>query len=377
VLLVTLSGWLVYLLAKRFAGPGTAVLAAAVFSFHWLALVYGGTVYPRTVATTCILLAALLVTGEGGELARSLGAGALVALAFADRYSEAIFLAPLLVWLLRPGRRVGIRLSGAAGLILGFGMGALLTVGLADLFFWGRPFASLLAFARFTLLERRSSSLVHDQPALWYLDRIIVWLPPTLLPFLVRLRRRAGLLLPWLGFALPVLLLSLVHHKELRYLAGVLPFLAILAAVGAEALWRAGWRRWTAGLLATSLVLSLNTARSVLGHSSVAAVAAARALHAGPPVAAVALSQPWAYGDHLFFDNGVELCGLSTPPTEAEIRRVAARAAVVGLYAEDLARSPELERWLGEAGHVRAAEVSAWQSKPVVLFRRPAGGLSR
>ena len=380
VLLATLSGWLVYRLALRLAGPRTAVLAAAVFSFHWLVLVYGGTVYPRTVSTACILLAALLVTGARGGFAPGAGAGALLALACADRYSEAVFLAPFLAWSLLRDRQSGVaRLSGAAGLIVGFAAGSLLTVGLSDLYFWGKPFASLVAFARFTLFERRSSSLVNHQPPLWYLDRIIVWLPPTLLPFLVQARRRAEILLPGLCFGLPVLLLSLVHHKEMRYLAGAIPFLAILAAMGAAALWRAGWRRWTVGLLVTSLVLSLNTARSVLGHRSLAAVAAARVIRADPAVRTVALSQAWQYGHRLFFGNRVAVLDLSTPPREPEIRTALKTADVVGLYAEDLARSPDLERRLGQAGFVRAGELRAWQSKPVVLFRRgrPSGDLRR
>ncbi len=279
VALSSLDGWLVYRLAARLVDRWTAALAAAIFSFHWLPLAYGGTVYPRTASTTCVLLAALLVVGRRGEdgaggavaagragLGRALGAGALVALGFADRYSEAIFLAPLLVFVLVSGRRENAGnegaaprraggmpglsgLAGALGLVVGFALGTLATVGLADWAFWGRPFASLLAFARFTLLERRSSSLVTHQPFGWYLARIYVWLPPTLLPFLFAPRRRdrrgTGLLLPWLGVGLPLMVLSLVHHKELRYLQGSVPFLAILVAAGAAALWRAGWRRTT------------------------------------------------------------------------------------------------------------------------------------
>ncbi|MDP9120849.1 MAG: hypothetical protein M3O15_05675, partial [Acidobacteriota bacterium] len=87
VALTALNGWLVYRLAARFADRWTAALAAAVFSLHWLPLAYGGTVYPRTASTTSVLLAALLAAGRGRDLARAAGAGALIALGFADRYS--------------------------------------------------------------------------------------------------------------------------------------------------------------------------------------------------------------------------------------------------------------------------------------------------
>ncbi|HEY8020893.1 MAG TPA: glycosyltransferase family 39 protein [Thermoanaerobaculia bacterium] len=384
VALSALNGWLVYRLACRLVDRWTAALAAGVFSFHWLPLAYGGTVYPRTVSTTCVLLAALLIAREGRGLAqslRALGAGALVALGFADRYSEAIFLAPLLafaLWRARERDQEGQRgwLARAAGpcgaLVVGFALGSLVTVGLSDLAFWGKPFASLAAFARFTLLERRSSSLVTHQPWGWYLARLYVWLPPTLLPFLCMLRRRRGLLLPWLGLALPLLVLSLVHHKELRYLQGGVPFLAILVAAGAAGLWRAGWRRVTIGLLAASLLLSLNTARSVLSRRSLAAVAAARDLGADPAVRTVALSQAWAYGHLLFFGDRVAVLDLATPPAEEEVRKALAGVGVdaLGLYADDLARAPSLALLVESAGFARAAVYRSWNSKPVVVFRR-------
>jgi Alg9-like mannosyltransferase family len=374
VALATLNGWLVYRLAARLtANLEAAVLAAGIFSFHWLPLAYGGTVYPRTASTTCILLAALLLAGEGGALARGSGAGALVALAFADRYSEVIFLAPFAVFVLcrDQGRRA--RLGGLAGLGLGFVIGASVTVGLSDLCFWGRPFSSLAAFARYTLVERKASSETAHQPLLWYMTRFYVWLPPTLLPFLIMARRRVGLALPWLGASLPLLQLSLIHHKQLRYLQGIAPFLAILVAAGAIALWDSGWRRSTVALLAASLLLSLNTARTVLSHRSTAAVEAARVLRADPSLATVAVSQAWAYGDRLFFGNGVGVLELSTPPRESEIRTALPVADALALYAADLARSPDVRRRIDQAGWVRTGELRAWNSKPVLVFHRRQG----
>jgi hypothetical protein len=408
VALTTLNGWLVYRLASRLTDVRTAVLAAGIFSFHWLPLAYGGTVYPRTASTTCILLAALLLAGRSAEvagrpgsgngrpagesgrpvvraLARGAGAGALVALAFAERYSEVIFLAPFAVFTLCGSESRRARLGGLVGLGLGFVIGAAVTVGVSDLYFWGRPFSSLAAFARYTLVERKASSEITHQPPLWYLTRFYVWLPPTLLPFIVMARRRVGLALPWLGASLPLLLLSLIHHKQLRYLQGIVPFLAILVAAGAIAAGKAaGWRRWTrwtrwtrwprwtAALLAASLLLSLNTALSVLSHRSTAAVEAARLLRADPSLETVALSQAWAYGHRLFFGNGVGVIDLSTPPKESELRNAIPAADALGLYAADLERSPDVDRLVDRAGWVRTGELRAWNSKPVLLFRKPS-----
>jgi hypothetical protein len=371
VALTTLNGWLVYRLAERLTDLKTAVLAAGIFSFHWLPLAYGGTVYPRTASTTCILLAALLLTGEGRALARGGGAGALVALAFADRYSEAIFLAPFAVFALYRDQGWRARLGGQVGLGLGFLIGASVTVGLSDLWFWGRPFSSLAAFARYTLIEGKSSSETAHQPLFWYLTRSYVWLPPTLLPFLLLARRRAGLALAWLGAGVPLLLLSLIHHKELRYLQGAVPFLAILLAAGAIAFWGSGWRRWTVALLAVSLLLSLNTARSVLSRRSTAAVEAARSLRGDPTLETVALSQAWAYGHRLFFGNGVGILDLSTPPKESEVRAAVPVADALGLYVADLQRVPDVRRLVDQAGWMPRGEFRAWNSKPVLVFRNP------
>ena len=167
-------------------------------------------------------------------------------------------------------------------------------------------------------------------------------------------------------------MLSLVHHKELRYLQGSVPFLAILVAAGAAGLWRAGWRRLTIGLLAASLLLSLNTARSVLSRRSLAAVAAARDLAADPAVRTVALSQAWAYGHLLAFGDRVAVLDLATPPADEEVRKALAGAGVdaLCLYADDLARAPSLARLVESAGFARAAVYRSWNSKPVVVFRR-------
>jgi hypothetical protein len=63
VALASLNIFLVHRLAVRWLGqPFSAVLAAMFYAFHWLPLGYGSTVYPRTASTTCVLVAALLMS---------------------------------------------------------------------------------------------------------------------------------------------------------------------------------------------------------------------------------------------------------------------------------------------------------------------------
>src|SRR5687767_15287921 len=83
---------LVYLLGKAWFSERAGFLAAALYSIHWLPLVFGSTLYPRIPGTMYLLLAALAIARQ-----RHFTAGVLASLAFAMRYSEIVFLAPLMM----------------------------------------------------------------------------------------------------------------------------------------------------------------------------------------------------------------------------------------------------------------------------------------
>jgi hypothetical protein len=66
VVLASVNSILVHRLALLWLNqPSAAVVAATLYAFHWLPLGYGSTVYPRTASTTCVLVAALLVSRHG------------------------------------------------------------------------------------------------------------------------------------------------------------------------------------------------------------------------------------------------------------------------------------------------------------------------
>lgn len=369
---------LVYRLARRVVRPGEGqlvpLLAAGIYAFHWLPAVYSVTAFPRTVSATCVLLATLLLLGEGQDLGRGAGAGALVAVAFAVRYSEVIFLLPLalLAVFVGLGRRAILR--RAVGIAAGFCGGTLLSVGLIDWWTWGRPFASLVEFARYTLVERRASTLVVTQSPVWYLKRAGFWLVPPLIPFLF-FKARGRLLGLWGLFVLPVLVLSVIHHKEMRYLQAVIPFLAVLAAVGAARWLRRGrgWRVAASLLLALGLALSVHTAWRVHEHGSQSAVAAARLLRGQGCVRQLVVTQAWAYGLRLILGNSVAITDFDRPPTPEELRSALPGTDAVALYGDDLARQPELATALAGGGFRRGRTIAVGASRPVVLFWNQAG----
>ncbi|HEX7183415.1 MAG TPA: glycosyltransferase family 39 protein [Thermoanaerobaculia bacterium] len=369
VLLASINIGLVFALARRFfAQNGAALLAATLYAFHWIPLGYGSTVYPRTASTTCVLLAALLLSGTGRVWREAL-AGGLMAVALAVRYSEAIFLFPMLAALWLRAEPVRNRLARSAAFVGGLGVLVLFTVGLEDWLTWGKPFSSLVAFAEFTLVERQSSSLDPAQPWYWYLWRLPKWLPLTLLPFLWRSRRAPHALTIALYVLLPLLFLSLIHQKQLRYLQGVIPFLILLATAGAWSLWVDGRRRLTAALCVLSVLLGLGGI-TFLSKKSMAAVQAAQDLTA-QGVTAVALSQSWAYGGTLFLGSKVAVLDLPYPLRAPELEQALVRTSCVALYKEDLEVNPELSRLLDRHGFVKARGYRWGRSKPVEVWQLP------
>jgi 4-amino-4-deoxy-L-arabinose transferase-like glycosyltransferase len=342
--LSALNVMLVFVLGRRWFDERTGAIAALLYSLHWIPLLYGSSLFPRVFAVTCILLAALVLSREQ-TLRAGMLAGVLASLAITARYSEAIFLISLL--LIAQNRRT------IAGLLAGFAIGATLFVGLYDRLTWGRWFGSLIAFAELTFIRRDASSLIVSHPPWWYLTNLPNWIAVTLLPLLClaawRTSRRR-----FLAFAaLPVLALSVIFHKELRYLQVVIPFAMLLAAHGYTLFPR---RRIATALLVLSLVLGLGRIRSVEKRST-NAVLAARWIAAQRPQA-VALSQAWAYGGRLFLGNTTRIEDIGTPP---DVRMIGA-ADYVGVYASDI--SAELP------GYVKAAEFRDRGGRAVLVFRR-------
>src|SRR5437763_2530524 len=91
IALCSLTIWLVYRLALRWCDERAAIVAALLFATYWIPLSFGSTVYPRTLAAACVVAAALIVARW------PFAAGLLVGVAFADRFSAVVFLAPLLL----------------------------------------------------------------------------------------------------------------------------------------------------------------------------------------------------------------------------------------------------------------------------------------
>lgn len=369
VALASVNVVLVYRLASIWVGEITTARAAAViYAFHWLPLAYGSTVYPRTATTTCVLLAALVLSGPARDTARGIGAGILLALAFAGRYSEGMYVLPLVVLCLTTGRGRAAARTRTLALLGGSAVAAAAAVGLSDVLAWGRPFASLSELWRMMVGGTGAEGL-STRPPWFYLLRLLFWMPATLIPALTFAWRKRRVRWAWAFLAVPVVLLSLVGHKELRYLQGAIPFLALLGGAGLVELARRWGRGPAAVLLVLTIAFEINGANG-LARKSMAAVVAARHMAADPSVRVVALSQSWAYGGRLYLGNRVEVRDLSLPPSVSTLRAGIAGADRVGLYLSDLLSDPALAVTLTEHRFKEFERVEWGESKTVVVFAR-------
>jgi hypothetical protein len=355
----TASVGLVALLARGWGWPWrTAVAAAFLYGFAWLPLAYGAIPYPRPISTCLLLAAFVLATDERRPGLACAAAGALAGAAFAVRWSEGVVLLPLIGWTYWKFRD----LRRCAALLAGFAAGTAVCAGLVDWLTWGKPFASLYEFVRIMWLEIPAERLAREEPFYWYLWSILRWLGPILLLLVLHgarsLRARPAIVLG----AATVALMSAFAHKEWRYLQAAMPFLAMAAAAGWERLREreGGWRGLAAAALVLCVPYGIERASATLGDRVSSGLAAARYLRAMRPRPRVlALEQTWAYGEHLWLGNDVEIREIeyNKPFRPGSIRQAAAGADVVGGYAQHFDRR-SLE------------ELAALGFRPLVSFPR-------
>jgi hypothetical protein len=105
---------------------------------------------------------------------------------------------------------------------------------LGDWLYWGSPFYSGRHIIQFTLVDRLSSR--GYEPWHYYVSHVLAWSNPFAVAAVAVALARDGRRYAALWVGVPMLLLSLLPHKEPRYLLPILPFWSALAALGA---WRA------------------------------------------------------------------------------------------------------------------------------------------
>jgi glycosyl transferase family 22 (putative mannosyltransferase) len=321
--LSTLAIPLLYVLVRRGHGVGEAMAAAVFLAVSRLHLAFGSTELPRPVAAVVVLAAFGALTPAKGP--RSAVAGLLLAIAAAMRFSEAIFAAPAMIQLLWD-RRV----KSAVVLVATFAGGLAVIQAVSDEIYWSEPFFSARHIVEYTLVQGQSSR--GFQPVWHYALRFTEWTNPVALAFAVIGARRNGRAALWV--AVPILLFSLLPHKEARYLIPVNPFVAFLAGVGAWTAVRHLTRRstgtpsqasprWVTAAVVVTCAAALYELGSFRLARSDAEVRLARVLQTtSRSWARFAAEQAWRMGGHLYLEPA-ELIAVAAPTRTQELTSLA------------------------------------------------------
>jgi hypothetical protein len=292
--------WLVWRVGRRVwpDAPGWAALAALLFATAKLHVAFGSSELPRPVATVFVLGAfALLQDLRPG---RVLLAAVLLGTAACFRFSEVVFLGPALVMLVWERRWTSALAVVAIAVAT-----ALAIVGLTDWWYWGEAFHSVRAAIDYALIQNLSSR--GYQSVAWYVLHAPEWINPAVAVLAVLgmiVTPRSMDLWAWL----PLVVLSVLPHKEARYAIPVLPFLCLTATRGLQAAVnriqetataRPGWRPVALlSLLAVGLIQDIGHWRLPRTNTDVQFARLANGMI--PVHAVVSAEQAWRLGGHLY-----------------------------------------------------------------------------
>jgi hypothetical protein len=299
--------WLAFRVTRRLYGSiPVALLCALILATNKLQTMTGTTELPRPVSSFFVLAAFWLLSVFPRDVLACV-AGGLVGLAASMRFSEEIFVLPALAQLIAGRRWRGVLMFG-----LGFAAVAAVAVGVIDARYWGEPFFSLRQIVDFTLTRRLSTR--GFQPWYEYLRAIPSWTNIGIAALAIYATVRLRLWIPAAWTWLPLVALSVLPHKEPRYLVPILPYFSMLAAAG---LWQAiVWLRQTvtcsrdegrerAALVLTASVVAMlvtEPAAYVLPRTD-DGVRIARYIAAHTPTGGVLSAPAWNIGGRLYLQH--------------------------------------------------------------------------
>lgn len=220
--------------ARALAGPAAGLLAAIVAATWFEHVLLSPKALTEALAAGALLPAAYLLTGPGAPgLRRLVLGGALLGLAFALRVQLAPAIAVVALGSLVRGdldaRRGAVPIAVAGAVAL--------ASGLLDWATLGTPFQSIWITVQENIVKGRQVVIGGEMHPLWYVQVLLyrwdVLVLPLVLLWALGARRAPILLLIAAAVFLPH---SAIAHKEMRYVYPMVPFLMLLAAIGAAEL---------------------------------------------------------------------------------------------------------------------------------------------
>jgi len=225
------SIYLIYLIGKKIENEFLGLVTALFLSVNWLFTRWSVSFVGGIPATTLILISFYLFLKNKTNKSLFLS-GLFLGFGFMCRYQSIIFLVPLVFWLVYNNK-----IKGLYPILAGFSLTVLLQ-GMMDFFVYRSspiPFLhSIIAFIEYVFIDNLSAVYHGTRPIGWYLSTMVDWFSVELVVlFLFGLffnTRRKKFFLILLTTIITFLIMSIVSHKELRYLLSILPFFCLLSA---------------------------------------------------------------------------------------------------------------------------------------------------
>lgn len=225
--------------ARRLSGLGAAIFAALVASVWFEFLYFSAKPLTAVIAAAAIFPAAYLLCAVPNASARlRILGGALLALAFVLRFHIApmIFVIGIAHLLHTPWRKWWPQIT--AGILV------VLAGGMLDWVTLGSPFQSIWLNFAINIVEDKATYF-GTSPIFWYFFYFgNAWAGiaiPILILYLIGFRRSPLLFVTPLAL---VLALSLIGHKEYRFVYPTLPFILTLVSVVVADIFALATRRW-------------------------------------------------------------------------------------------------------------------------------------
>jgi len=296
--------------------------------------------------------------------------GFLMAMVFASRYSEVSFIGPMLFFVKTPESENKTNLKQYIMFSMAFLLGCLVFVGVFEKMVSSIFAGNLRAFISYTVIEGKCSSAEAIQPRFYYFLHIFNWIPVAILPFLMIAAFCKKMSRIWLFAVIPVLVLSVLSHKELRYLQGVVPFVSILAAIGASAILKTKYRIVGILLVIFYGIAGIQNTLKLLENKTMPAVSAALEISRHNEIHCVALSQAWAYGNGIFIGTSKRIIELSKPFNFSEFLSIRNGIDAVSIYQRDFSRIKENERVILEDEFTVFKKFDGSPSRAVILLTK-------